>query len=86
MNKPTQKFYRVDEYHPNHEEPKTYFEPTRELAFRHVEKMNEEDIISNGGPGCNGKRTVIQPFMAHTCDLHGWENSDFEGYDFYSYI
>jgi hypothetical protein len=86
MNKPKQKFYRVDEYQPSHEELKTYFEPTRESAFRHVEGMKVEDIFSNGGPGRSGKRTVIQPFMAYTCDLRGWENSDFEGYDFCSYI
>jgi hypothetical protein len=86
MNKPKHKFYRVDEYQPGHEEPKTYFEPTPELAFRHVEGMKVEDIFLNGGPGRYGKRTVIQPFSAHTCDLHGWKNSDFENYDFCSYI
>lgn len=86
MNKPKQKFYRVDEYYPGHEEPKTYFEPTPELAFRHVQGMKVEDIFSNDGSGHNGKRTAIQPFMSHTCDLHGWENSDFQYYDFCTYI
>jgi hypothetical protein len=87
MNKPKQKFYRVDEYQPGPLGVKTYFEPTRESAFRHVEGMKvEEDIFSNGGPGRSGKITTIQPFMSHTCDLHGWENSDFEDYDFCSYI
>jgi hypothetical protein len=86
MNKPKQKFYRVDEYKSGHEEPKTYFEPTRESAFRHVYGMKVEDIFSNGWPSRNGTRTVIQPFISRTCDLHGWENSDFADYDFCSYI
>ncbi len=85
-SKQKQKFYRVVDYPIEGASTKVYFEPTLELALRHVEGMELQNVCLEDEPNWSYRRTIIQPFMAYTCDFDGWANPDFENYEVDSYV
>ena len=81
-----QKFFRVEEYFQNYTGSKVYFETNIELALHHVKGMKLENVSSKAELNRIDSRVVIQPFMAYTCDLDGWEKSDSENYELTTYV
>ena len=64
-----QKFYKIDEWNAKETGSDYYFVDTLEKAMSYVTGK-----IEGSRPGY--EYTVINPFMAETCDIEGYINSD----------
>lgn len=68
MDAPT--FFRIDEWNAQGNSSHVYFEENLTEALKYVSSMRQ--ITDTEGVD----HTSIQPFIAETCDMDGWNNSD----------